>query len=791
MIYEVAELKKELSILFILERIGHEGNPCLCPFHDDESPSLDVFGENLERWGCFPCGRSGDVLDLVSNIHPNLSFIEVKDRAGEYLEEQIRSGWDGPRTGPKKEYNASFAENLVTSGLGTGAAWNDLHRDLSETKPGLASTDPEQIRVDFRLATSGSQTVIPYFDRDNSLVAYKTRMPGSKNIAAEGASFNGMLYAEWLDDGEKPVLICEGESDVWAATYALPEFTVLGLSTGTGTNPSQASTLAERDVILAFDGDDAGRIALRTWFDALQPHANSVMIAPVPEDYDLAELEDIASVVNNAIPVLSVLPNLDVEENAIYRVNANGDRRPISTFGLRPERAFRGSEGTTWKVRIPASGKVVPLAPHDLHTDTTFGKWAVRNNVTWNGRTEDVRNIQAWLHSETPFLPIGHFSEVAGLHSSHFIWPGGVVGPDDWHYIPGTGVSLTEDKFFIHRGECDFADTLRVMRSLRGTDIMDPILSWFAVAPLRSLFSAFPTLTVMGGSGTGKTTLVETILKKFSGSLINTNMLSTTEYAALTLAGASNAFPVWFDEYRPGSSQNAKRAVDQLIRDAYNGANSMKGGAKENWAQLTEFQATAPLIVSGEDAFTETSHIDRSVPVWLSPNDKNGDALAAINAMPPGFAYDWLEYLRTENTVSLTPIPYDIDLPDRIRYNLGLLQIGWDLLQSRAPFDMGTPDYSGIIRAWVEDSNTNPITEAMEWVKEQRDADCFMNRPEGTHVRVRDFVNYATKHGDFTMPGGERAVRRYLETHLGAEHSRVLYGGIRIRTMLLKSDALD
>lgn len=82
MIYEVAELKQELSILFILEQLGHPGNPCLCPFHDDSKPSMDVYGERLERWGCFPCGRGGDVLDLVSHMHPQLPFVEVKDRAG-------------------------------------------------------------------------------------------------------------------------------------------------------------------------------------------------------------------------------------------------------------------------------------------------------------------------------------------------------------------------------------------------------------------------------------------------------------------------------------------------------------------------------------------------------------------------------------------------------------------------------------------------------------------------------------------------------------------------------------
>jgi hypothetical protein len=37
-----------------------------CPFHDDKSPSLAIYGS---RWKCYGCGAEGDVLDLVAKVN--------------------------------------------------------------------------------------------------------------------------------------------------------------------------------------------------------------------------------------------------------------------------------------------------------------------------------------------------------------------------------------------------------------------------------------------------------------------------------------------------------------------------------------------------------------------------------------------------------------------------------------------------------------------------------------------------------------------------------------------------
>lgn len=50
-----------------LQRVGREWKAC-CPFHADRSPSFTIFAGG-QRFHCFGCGATGDVLDFVQRAH--------------------------------------------------------------------------------------------------------------------------------------------------------------------------------------------------------------------------------------------------------------------------------------------------------------------------------------------------------------------------------------------------------------------------------------------------------------------------------------------------------------------------------------------------------------------------------------------------------------------------------------------------------------------------------------------------------------------------------------------------
>ncbi len=46
-------------------RVGRSGK-VRCPFHDDRTPSLHVYGDPARGWYCFGCGRGGSIYDLAA-----------------------------------------------------------------------------------------------------------------------------------------------------------------------------------------------------------------------------------------------------------------------------------------------------------------------------------------------------------------------------------------------------------------------------------------------------------------------------------------------------------------------------------------------------------------------------------------------------------------------------------------------------------------------------------------------------------------------------------------------------
>ena len=57
---------------------------CVCPFHDDHSPSMSVSSEK-QIYSCFSCGATGNVYSFLMNYN-NMSFLEavkfLADKAG-------------------------------------------------------------------------------------------------------------------------------------------------------------------------------------------------------------------------------------------------------------------------------------------------------------------------------------------------------------------------------------------------------------------------------------------------------------------------------------------------------------------------------------------------------------------------------------------------------------------------------------------------------------------------------------------------------------------------------------
>lgn len=95
---QVQQIKDATNIVEVigerleLQRAGgyHKAN---CPFHSEKSPSFFV-SESIQRYKCFGCGESGDVITFLQK-YEGMTFLEALEdlaqRAGITLEKYTKS----------------------------------------------------------------------------------------------------------------------------------------------------------------------------------------------------------------------------------------------------------------------------------------------------------------------------------------------------------------------------------------------------------------------------------------------------------------------------------------------------------------------------------------------------------------------------------------------------------------------------------------------------------------------------------------------------------------------------
>ena len=73
---------KEVSIIDVAERLGMKlygmgkvNKRCMCPFHNDHTPSLHL-NATKNIYKCFSCGQGGDVIGLVSKMK-NIEYVDA------------------------------------------------------------------------------------------------------------------------------------------------------------------------------------------------------------------------------------------------------------------------------------------------------------------------------------------------------------------------------------------------------------------------------------------------------------------------------------------------------------------------------------------------------------------------------------------------------------------------------------------------------------------------------------------------------------------------------------------
>ncbi|HVC70109.1 MAG TPA: hypothetical protein VNC61_07580 [Acidimicrobiales bacterium] len=436
---------------------------------------------------------------------------------------------------------------------------------------------------------------------------------------------------------------------------------------------------------------------------------------------------------------------------------------------------------------------------------SSLAKWRVWCNARglgWSGKDFDLIGIFDMLvASEGPTL---HGVNVVGLHDDTFVLPDEVVGPQGvYAFVPPPAGDLWSRRTNLVKDPRWEMDALKLLAQLHQPDVITPILGWIAAAPLRVTVKKFPPLVISGGSGFGKTTLLETILDTFGFWTAAAISLTSgsTPYTVSAECASSNALPVWFDEYR-GSTfgrDDTRRAIQQAVRDAFDGASTEKGGGGADHMLINPMPVCAPLIISGEDSLTEISHVERAVIVNMPRSGRNREALdelrdcweldgtPVLHRQGIGRAYlEWLLEVQADpDRQGRLRMPQPTERPELgqeiVKWGYGLL---CDFVGEHNDGIIDMPSFDGtrIAADQLAASDTNPIFEAIAEARSVAYPDEMVWEEDGCiYVRVGALCSWTKKNRDIILPGGAQAVKAWLRENCGAKDDEVERYTARVR----------
>lgn len=337
----ISEIKNSVNIVDVIGEVvqltkAGRNFLGLCPFHGEKTPSFNVV-EDKQFYHCFGCGRSGDVFKFIEDYR-GVSFMEAVQIVGDQVGIRVQTlppSQSRPQQADEKqpfyeihqEAAKFYHAILMTTKMGEEARQYLYDRGLDDEvlrhfQIGLAPAEgnyllqsvsgkfSENILADsglFHISDRGimydafqDRIMFPLSDDTGRVIAFSGRL---WRESAEGAKpqgkyknsratllFNKSYELYHLDKAKQvakknhELYLMEGFMDVIAAYRAGIENAVASM--GTALTQEHVAHLSKftKKVILAYDGDKAGRLATAKALEVLEKQ--EVEVVQIPDQMD-------------------------------------------------------------------------------------------------------------------------------------------------------------------------------------------------------------------------------------------------------------------------------------------------------------------------------------------------------------------------------------------------------------------------------------------------------------------------------------------------------------------------
>ncbi|MBQ9072793.1 MAG: DNA primase [Bacilli bacterium] len=282
----------------------------VCPFHDDHSPSMSVSKEK-QIYTCFSCGATGNVFKFIQD-YENISFLEAVKKCADMASISVNIG-QAKKVNKHQdlydiyELSQKFYQNNIQTEKGKKAKEYLKSRKLDENiikefGIGLSLNERDMLTKLLKSKKYDDKTLIRsgLINENNYVLndVYRNRIMfplydlSGKVIGYNGRIYNGETENKYINSKEtdifkkrellynyhrakdearkkKQIILMEGPMDVIRAYTAGVRNCVATLGTAFGKEQAMLVRKLSDNVILCFDGDDAGLKATKSAIEEL------------------------------------------------------------------------------------------------------------------------------------------------------------------------------------------------------------------------------------------------------------------------------------------------------------------------------------------------------------------------------------------------------------------------------------------------------------------------------------------------------------------------------------------
>ena len=326
----------------------------VCPFHDDHSPSMSV-SKDKQIYTCFSCGATGNVFKFLQD-YKHISFMEAVKECADMCGIDIKLTPSMEDTMLKKnktlyemyEVSHKFYQNNINSSFGKKAKEYLYGRGLTDKEIkvfeiGLSLNDYDLLVKLLKKKEYSDKDILKsglananengLYDIYRNRIMFPLHDPYGHVIGYNGRAYEGNIVNRYVNSKEtdlfkkrdflynyhraknvardkKEIIIMEGPMDVIRAYTIGIENVVATLGTSFSSSHANLIKRLSNNVILCFDGDDAGLKGTKAAIKELEQIGINPKIVRLPGNADPDEYikkngkDKFVNLLNKAINVM-------------------------------------------------------------------------------------------------------------------------------------------------------------------------------------------------------------------------------------------------------------------------------------------------------------------------------------------------------------------------------------------------------------------------------------------------------------------------------------------------------